>query len=84
MPAYIVLLRGVNLGPHNRMKMEPFQKSLRALGFEQVQTYIQSGNAVFKAAKNSPIDVCKQIEDVILADFGLSRSWLGHQRRCRR
>ncbi len=70
MPIYVALLRGINLGPHERMKMERLRESLAALGFGQVQTYIQSGNVVFKAGKASPASLGKQIEDRILADFG--------------
>ena len=72
MPIYISMLRGVNLGPHNRMKMEPLRKSLEVLGFEQVQTYIQSGNVIFRAAKQSPRAVSKRIEETVLADFGFA------------
>ena len=70
MPIYVALLRGVNLGPHKRMKMEKLRESFTALGLQQVQTYIQSGNVIFKAAKTSPVTLCKKIEDRILADFG--------------
>lgn len=70
MPIYVALLRGVNMGPHKRMKMDRLRASFEALGFEQVQTYIQSGNVIFKAAKASPQTMAKKIEDRILADFG--------------
>lgn len=74
MPAYIAMLRGVNLGPHNRMKMEKLRDSLEALGFTQVQTYIQSGNVVFATGKTSPLALMNKMEAKILADFGLSVS----------
>lgn len=74
MPIYILLLRGTNLGSHNRMKMDRLRKSFGALGFEQVQTYIQSGNIIFSAAKLSPVVVSQQIEEKILTDFGFSVS----------
>ncbi|HEY6337813.1 MAG TPA: DUF1697 domain-containing protein [Candidatus Sulfotelmatobacter sp.] len=70
MPIYVALLRGVNLGPHKRMKMEKLRVSVGALGFEQIQTYIQSGNVIFKAGKASPAALCRKIEDRIVADFG--------------
>ncbi len=70
MPTYISMLRGINLGPHNRMKMGQLRDSLAALGFKQVQTYVQSGNVIFKAAKSPAIDLSRRIEERILAEFG--------------
>ena len=51
MPIYVCLLRGINVGGHKKIKMDQLRTSIEALGFEQVKTYIQSGNVVFKAAK---------------------------------
>jgi uncharacterized protein (DUF1697 family) len=70
MPVYISLLRGINLGAHKRMKMEKLRGSCAGLGFEQVATYIQSGNLIFKAAKLSADVVSKKIEKQIECDFG--------------
>jgi uncharacterized protein (DUF1697 family) len=47
---YIVLLRAVNVGGTGKLPMADFRKLLEGLGFKNVQTYIQSGNAVFDAA----------------------------------
>jgi uncharacterized protein (DUF1697 family) len=70
MPIYISMLRGINVGGHKRIKMDQLRKSFEALGFEQVQTYIQSGNVVFKAAKLSTSALSQGIEKKILSDFG--------------
>jgi uncharacterized protein (DUF1697 family) len=72
MPVYIAMLRGINIGPHKRMKMEKLRASCEALGFNKVKTFIQSGNIVFQAAKLSPASLCKKLEDRILSDFGFS------------
>jgi uncharacterized protein (DUF1697 family) len=64
------MLRGINVGGHKRIKMAQLRKSFEALGFECVQTYIQSGNVVFKAEKTSPAALSKRIEERILKDFG--------------
>src|SRR5260370_22081610 len=69
---YIEMLRGINIGPHKRMKMEKLRASFEALGFRQVKTYIQSGNVIFKAAKLSPATLSKKIEERIVSDFGFS------------
>jgi uncharacterized protein (DUF1697 family) len=70
MPIYISMLRGINVGGHKRVKMDELRKSFETLGFEQVQTYIQSGNVVFKAGKLSTLKLSKRIEEAILRDFG--------------
>ncbi len=72
MPIYVAMLRGINLGPHKRVKMEALRKSFESLGFKSVRTYIQSGNVVFKAAKTSSARLCKKIEEQITRDFGFS------------
>ena len=74
MPIYVALLRGVNLGPHKRMKMEKLRESFNAMELDQVQTYIQSGNVVFKTARVSPATLSRKIEERIVADFGFSSS----------
>jgi uncharacterized protein (DUF1697 family) len=72
MPVYTSMLRGINVGPHKRMKMDRLRVSFEALGFEQVETYIQSGNVVFKTGKISTSRLSKQIEERLLADFNFS------------
>ncbi|MGA8618374.1 MAG: DUF1697 domain-containing protein [Candidatus Sulfotelmatobacter sp.] len=74
MPIYISMLRGINVGGHKRIKMERLRQSFEALGFEQVKTYIQSGNVVFKAAKSSSAALSRKIEERIVKEFGFSVS----------
>ena len=49
MTTFIALLRGVNLGNVNRVPMAEFRKLLVALGYADVTTLLNSGNAVFRA-----------------------------------
>ena len=49
MPRNVVLLRGVNVGKHNRIAMGDFAAALEAIGCADVSTYLQSGNAVVEA-----------------------------------
>ncbi len=49
-PTYIALLRAVNVGGYGKLSMAEFRRLLEGLGFKNVETYIQSGNAVFDAA----------------------------------
>ena len=74
MAVYVAMLRGINVGGHKRIKMEQLRKSFEALGFEQVKTYIQSGNVVFNTAKLASAGLSKRIEASILGDFGHSVS----------
>jgi len=72
MPTYVAMLRGINLGPHKRVKMEALRKSFESIGLKNVQTYIQSGNVIFKAGKTSSATLRKKIEEQIISDFAFS------------
>jgi uncharacterized protein (DUF1697 family) len=54
MPTFVALLRGVNVGKSKRVPMAEFRGLLAGLGYTQVVTLLNSGNAVFRAAKGSP------------------------------
>ena len=66
----IVLLRGINLGSRNRIAMPELRDLLTSAGFEDVRTYLQSGNVVL-SGKGSPEEVARQCERQIEAHFGL-------------
>jgi uncharacterized protein (DUF1697 family) len=74
MPVYVAMLRGINVGGNKRIKMDKLRTSLEALGLEEVKTYIQSGNVVFKAAKVTPAAISAKIEASILKTFGFQVS----------
>jgi uncharacterized protein (DUF1697 family) len=74
MPSYIAMLRGINIGPHKRMKMDRLRESFEGLRFAAVKTYIQSGNVVFKTKKTSTSSLGKKIEAKLFDDFGFSVS----------
>jgi uncharacterized protein (DUF1697 family) len=59
----IVLLRGVNLGPRNRVAMPELRRRLEAAGFEDVATYLQSGNVVLSSdlAARRLADACRDV-----------------------
>lgn len=69
MEVWIVLLRGVNVGGHRKLPMAEFRVALADLGFQDAATYIQSGNAVFRA-KGTALQIAKQIGNKIQATFG--------------
>jgi uncharacterized protein (DUF1697 family) len=72
MPTYIALLRGINVSGHKLIKMAALRRSLTALGLTKVQTYLQSGNVVFKTASDSADALSGKIEQKILHDFGFT------------
>lgn len=74
MPIYISMLRGINLAGHNQISMAKLQAVMEQLGFQQVRTYIQSGNVVFKGTKTAADKLSKKIEDKIRSGFGFSIS----------
>jgi uncharacterized protein (DUF1697 family) len=61
------MLRGVNLGPSRRMKMEELRAVYESLGLTDVRSHIQSGNVVFRAPRAM---TAKRIEDAIEKRFG--------------
>ena len=67
---YVALLRGINLGGHKIVKMDQLRKTFEKLGFQDVKTYIQSGNVVFKAAAEAPDALAGRIEERVQRQFG--------------
>ena len=49
MATWVALLRGVNVGRHNRLPMSELRPMLESLGYDDVRTHLQSGNALFSA-----------------------------------
>ncbi|MGZ7441811.1 DUF1697 domain-containing protein [Paenibacillus sp. TH7-28] len=70
MTVYIALLRGINVGGKNKIKMADLKRSLTDNGLKEVQTYIQSGNVLF-ASDEGEGALAVRIEQIIRQDFGL-------------
>ena len=51
MPKYLALLRGINVGGNNVIKMTDLKTCFEQMGFTDVLTYIQSGNVIFESAE---------------------------------
>ena len=66
----IVLLRGINLGPTNRVAMPALRELLGEHGFEDVRTYVQSGNIVL-SSEHSPTQLAAECKRAIAEGFGL-------------
>ena len=68
---YVALLRGINLGARNKVAMADLRTLFRAFGSEDVVTYVQSGNVVFKNRAGDAGALSDAIERRISRDLGL-------------
>ena len=71
MLTYVALLRAVNLGSRNKVSMADLRGVFLALGAEDVVTYVQSGNVVFKNTATSSAELIRVIEEGIARDLGV-------------
>jgi uncharacterized protein (DUF1697 family) len=69
MATYVALLRGINVGGKNLIKMPALKASFETLGFEDVSTYIQSGNVLFASPGSSSAQLARRIETMLAATF---------------
>ena len=65
-----MLLRGINIGSRNRIAMPELRELLAGAGFDDVRTYLQSGNVVL-SSEASPEQVAREAERQIAKRFGL-------------
>lgn len=72
MTGFVALLRGINVGGNNQIRMPELADCFRGGGFENVSTYIQSGNVIFSATPQPALDLESNLEALIEAQFGLS------------
>jgi uncharacterized protein (DUF1697 family) len=70
MTTFTSLLRGINVGGHNKIKMAELKRLYESLGFEQVNPYIQSGNVVFQTAEKNSKKLENTISNGIKHTFG--------------
>jgi len=73
---HIALLRAVNVGGTGKLAMSDLRAFLESLGFENVRTYIQSGNAVFSGGAREGAELEAFLEQEALARLGLDTSFL--------
>lgn len=71
MTTHLALLRGINVSGHNMIKMEVLKTTLEAAGFQNVQTYIQSGNVFVDTEEENPAAVGFKIKQEIFKALGL-------------
>jgi uncharacterized protein (DUF1697 family) len=71
MTRHVALLRGINVGGRNAVPMPVLRAVCRDLGWDEVQTYIQSGNVLFRAAA-AQVELERDLECAIEAHFGMA------------
>ncbi len=72
MTTYIAFLRAINVGGKNLIAMAELRKMLEGMGFSNVQTLLQSGNAVFQGDKAMSADIETRLEKQTAKRFGLN------------
>jgi uncharacterized protein (DUF1697 family) len=76
MQTHLALLRGINVSGQKLIKMEDLRKLLESAGFENVKTYIQSGNVIVDSAEKSKQAVGEKIKSLIRDHYGFDVSIL--------
>lgn len=70
MAQWIVLLRGINVGGRNKLKMAELREALGVKGFTDVKTYIQSGNIVMSSDLSGDA-ITSAVADLLKSDFDI-------------
>ena len=75
----VLLLRGINLGPTNRIAMPALREAFADAGYEDVRTYVQSGNIVLSSDQSAEA-MAEQARALITDVFGLTISVIARSR----
>ena len=70
MTTYISILRGINVSGQKIIKMDALKRMYEKLNFENVQTYVQSGNVIFSVKETDTKEIEKIISSQIEKEFG--------------
>ncbi len=68
---FVALLRGINVGGKNKVSMPELRSLLESMGLENVASYVQSGNVVFRSAAGDARRLAAQIEQRVGDEFGV-------------
>lgn len=71
MKTHLALLRGINVSGHNMIKMDVLKMFLENAGFQNVRTYIQSGNVFVDSEEDNGASVGFKIKQQIFKELGL-------------
>ena len=70
MATYIALLRGINLGNHNKITMRELEDTCAGIGWSVLAIYLRSGNVVFGAPRQQPDALGDALSDALAQEFG--------------
>ena len=71
MKRYVALLRGINISGKNKVPMSELKKCFEKLAFEEVKTYLNSGNVIFSSNEDNTEKMTAQIQMMIHNQFDL-------------
>lgn len=69
---YVALLRGINVGGNNKIKMDELRVVFEKLGYTNVRTLIASGNVVFETSETNQQTIATRLEKAVLQTFNVS------------
>ena len=69
---YITLLRGINVGGHNIIRMTDLKSCFESMGFTGVSTFIQSGNVIFFSGEPDKVKLSGKIEKELSERYSYS------------
>ena len=69
---YVALLRAINVGGRGKVSMADLRQVFLRVGAEDVATYLQSGNVIFKSRRANAGDLVEALEEAISHLLGLS------------
>jgi uncharacterized protein (DUF1697 family) len=72
MAKYALLIRGINVGGNKKLAMSDLRELLTGLGYTDVRTHLQSGNAVFASSKRNQQAIAAAIEKALAAELGMT------------
>lgn len=72
MKQYIGIIRGINVGGHHKVNMKELREVMTKNKYQEVQTYIQSGNIVFRSGLTSGEDIEKSLSKVLKSTFDVN------------
>jgi uncharacterized protein (DUF1697 family) len=68
---WVALLRGINVGRNKRIAMSELRTMLASLGYADIRTHLQSGNAIFSAERRKPESLEQELSAGIKKAFGM-------------
>src|SRR5262245_61698258 len=71
MPRYVALFRGINVGKAKRIAMADLRVLLEKLGYTEVSTLLNSGNAVFTGDSATPVKQAERIREAVAKQLGV-------------